>query len=218
MQNKEPKVFVVDGDLQYYRMFKDEGWRVVGAMDEADMIQFTGGADVSPALYNQHEHPRTGAWPDRDKREQLIFRWAIEHAIPMAGICRGGQFLNVMCGGSMWQDVNNHATGGLHLAVDKRWPDLQFYVTSTHHQMMVPGPQAEIVLTAAECTLRERCSPLSQVQIIEQAPGNGEDIEAVFYKQEDAFCFQPHPEYRLSAPKLAKFYFDYIDEFFQFRA
>lgn len=218
MSTASPKVFVVDGDLQYYKMFRDFGWKVVSTLEEADLVQFTGGADVSPVLYGQHEHPRTGALPDRDKREQLIWRWAQEHATPCAGICRGGQFLNVMCGGAMWQDVNNHAIGKLHSVRDARYPEIHFEATSTHHQMMIPGPDAEIVLTAMLCTSKEKCSPINQESKIIIAPGDGKDIEAVYYKKEDCFCFQPHPEYQRQAPALAKFYFDYLDEFFALRS
>lgn len=213
-----PTVFLVDGDLQYFKMFRDEGWKVVSTLEEANLIQFTGGADVTPALYNQHAHPRSMYNPDRDKREQLMFRWGIEHATPMAGICRGGQFLNVMCGGQMWQDVTDHATGKLHMAQDARYKEIHFSVTSTHHQMMIQGPGSEVILIAKECSRREKCSPLNSPDEVIAAPGDGYDIEALYYKTEDCFCFQPHPEYKVQAPNLAKFYFDYIDEFFDLRA
>jgi gamma-glutamyl-gamma-aminobutyrate hydrolase PuuD len=110
-----PKVFVVDSDVRITRMFMANNWLVVPSAKEADLIQFTGGADVSPMLYGEPKHPRTYCDPNRDQHEANIFWNNIDK--PKAGICRGGQFLNVMSGGSMWQDVDNHAIGGTHAAV-----------------------------------------------------------------------------------------------------
>lgn len=67
---------------------------------------FTGGQDVSPALYG--ERPLSGleeTCPARDEMETELLRLALEMDKPILGICRGIQFLNAPLGGTLWQDI-----------------------------------------------------------------------------------------------------------------
>ena len=113
-----PRVFVVGSSFgAYHDMFRRYGWEIAKSYDEADLLQYTGGEDVSPSLYGRTKHPRSYINRERDMRERIIFLRALKDGKPQAGICRGGQFLNVMCGGSLWQDVNNHAIAGKHADV-----------------------------------------------------------------------------------------------------
>ena len=68
---------------------------------------FTGGQDVNPKLYGQEKRKHCGEICDmRDRMETYIFREAIlNQNKPALGICRGIQFLNVMLGGSLHQDI-----------------------------------------------------------------------------------------------------------------
>lgn len=110
----------------------------------------------------------------------------------MVGICRGAQFLNVMCGGELFQHVNNH-NKGQHEAVCTETGEI-YNVTSAHHQMMIPSEEGEVLLVANETTERvfvERASVTAESLV--GLPKD--DIEAVFYEEEMCLCFQPHPEY-----------------------
>lgn len=180
----------------YATMFKERGWEVVSNIDDADLIQFTGGEDVSPSLYNELRHPRTGCNPIRDNNEKEIYNWGLANGIPMTGICRGGQFLNVMNGGKMWQDVDNHANSN-HRAFARGhigWVN----VTSTHHQMMRPNTQVEhlVLMTAKESTYREHVG--STGIVMKNSLFNGkydDDVESVYYPNTLTLCYQPHPEF-----------------------
>ncbi len=77
------------------------------------LVCFTGGSDVSPELYG-HRNLESGCNKARDEKEVLIFEMAKKHGIPMTGICRGSQFLNVMCGGTMVQHLLASHGGGRH--------------------------------------------------------------------------------------------------------
>lgn len=188
-------------------MFRSAGWKVLKRdIVTADLIQFTGGHDVSPELYGEIKHPSTGTNPMRDAREQLIFKQGIAAGIPMAGICRGGQFLNVMCGGKMWQHVDNHATGQHHIAWDMATGE-ELSVTSTHHQMMIPGPNSRSIMVAKESRCRHRMRNGHEVGVYDANPI---DIEAIHYPLMNVFCFQPHPEFA-NEDVLATAYFEYLD-------
>ena len=65
-----------------------------------------GGHDVEPALYGQALLPECGELcRSRDKLEGRLLTWALERDIPILGICRGAQMLNVHLGGTLYQDL-----------------------------------------------------------------------------------------------------------------
>jgi putative glutamine amidotransferase len=72
-----------------------------------DGFLFTGGQDVNPKLYGQEKSGRCGEVCDiRDRMEAYIFREAVlNQNKPALGICRGIQFINVLLGGSLYQDI-----------------------------------------------------------------------------------------------------------------
>jgi len=207
-----PKVFIVENyTFQYTRMFQEKGWEVIDKLTEADLIQFTGGEDVSPSLYGQYPHPRTSSSLQRDLREKIIFERAKALFIPMAGICRGAQFLNVMCGGSLWQHVEGH--GQPHMAYD-HIHKVEIKVTSTHHQMMIPPNNKNLyctLLTANENKIKQKGFSLrcknKEKDII--SVFNKVDIEAIFYWDSQILCFQPHPEF-CKQEQLSTLYFEYL--------
>lgn len=188
-----PKVFIVGPGVEYALMYEEEGWQVVSNMLDADLIQFTGGEDVTPEIYGQAKHPETVCNPMRDDREQVIFRLARSKNMPMVGICRGGQFLNVMCGGRMWQHANHHCVEK-HDTVDVA-TGVHYECSSTHHQMMMPGKKAKVIGVAKESTRKESCGPHPDGKVFRVIAPKSDDIEAVFYEEQRVLCFQPHPEF-----------------------
>lgn len=65
-----------------------------------------GGGDVDPALYGEVPHPKTcDVDTGRDAFEIALAQAALVHDIPVLGICRGAQVLNVALGGSLRQDL-----------------------------------------------------------------------------------------------------------------
>jgi putative glutamine amidotransferase len=80
--------------------------RLFGAM--AGLV-LTGGADLDPALYHEAVAGAVDLDPDRDGLDLLAWREAERRAVPVFGICRGLQAINVFSGGSLIQDVPSHA-------------------------------------------------------------------------------------------------------------
>ncbi|AIQ47308.1 amidotransferase [Paenibacillus sp. FSL R7-0273] len=71
-----------------------------------DGFLFTGGHDINPELYGEKAEAVCGEWCDeRDRMEQLLFDQVIELDKPAFGICRGLQLFNVLCGGTLYQDI-----------------------------------------------------------------------------------------------------------------
>jgi putative glutamine amidotransferase len=75
-------------------------------LDLVDGLILAGGADIDPSMYGTEPHPETkGTVPERDRTELAIARRAAERDIPLLGICRGMQVLNVARGGTLRQHV-----------------------------------------------------------------------------------------------------------------
>jgi putative glutamine amidotransferase len=71
-----------------------------------DGLVLAGGADIDPASYGQAAHEKTTATvPERDAFEIALVRAAIERDLPLLGICRGMQLINVACGGTLLQHL-----------------------------------------------------------------------------------------------------------------
>ena len=77
-----------------------------------DGLLLTGGQDVDPALYGAPASPLCGErCPKRDRLEPLLFRRAMEDDKPVLGICRGIQLMNVLLGGTLYQDLPAQLSG-----------------------------------------------------------------------------------------------------------
>lgn len=199
---------------RYHVMFRDHpDYKIVYNPGEADLIQFTGGEDVSPYLYGQQHHPETRTNISRDLEEVSLYKRYVGKT-PMAGICRGAQLLWVMNGGELYQHVDGHATGEMH----KLWKDAvgikgkQFIceVTSTHHQMMAHPLDHDIlgeVLAYSDESERKEFVAANGT-IVGSRIWPNKDIEVALFSDTDCLCFQPHPEH--GKGMCQDYYFDLL--------
>ena len=100
-----------------------------------------GGADVDPGSYGAKPHGETATtWPERDRFELALAHRALERDIPLLGICRGMQMLNVACGGTLDQHLPEALGHEGHRAVPGTFSD--------HEVVVEPGTLAERALGA----------------------------------------------------------------------
>jgi putative glutamine amidotransferase len=80
-----------------------------GLLDVLDGLILAGGRDVDPATYGAEPHPATDPpRTERDAFEIALARRALERDLPLLGICRGMQVMNVARGGTLVQDLAEH--------------------------------------------------------------------------------------------------------------
>lgn len=167
-------------------------------LDGLDGLVITGGRDVDPARYGQAPHSSTDEPAlDRDAWEFALVRGALARGLPVLGICRGAQVLNVALGGTLHQhlpDVVGHYQHQLGNAV-----------FSTSKIQTVPGTRLAALIgttTDAQCYHHQAIAELGKGLMASAWDPDGV-IEAV-EKHGDAFvvAVQWHPEERLDDLRL----------------
>jgi putative glutamine amidotransferase len=87
------------------------------ALDLVDGLMLAGGSDIDPSAYGALPHPETRRTrPERDRFELALAHRALERGLPVLGVCRGMELLNVALGGTLEQhldrlDVHRHTPG-----------------------------------------------------------------------------------------------------------
>lgn len=99
-----------------------------------DGFLFTGGQDVSPAVYGAEKLPCCGeTCPARDAMEGKLLELALEADKPILGICRGIQFMNAALGGTLYQDLPTQRESAVGHAMKPP------YDAAAHSVTILPG-------------------------------------------------------------------------------
>ena len=162
-------------------------------LDKLDGVMLTGGEDVNPDYYNEEHSENLGGVNDaRDDFEIMIFKKASDRSMPIFGVCRGLQLINVAMGGTLYQDIPSEKPSEIKHAVYDQGPG------PAHSINIVPGSLLEKMLGATTYGVNtrhhqgiEKLAP--ELKITAWSPDSiPEAIEA--YPIRPIFAVQFHPE------------------------
>ncbi len=135
-------------------------------LSRLDGLLLSGGGDVDSVRYDEEARPVLGSIDTQlDELEFSLVAWALQEDMPILGVCRGMQLLNVALGGSLYQDLGEDYPGvmehcrrelprntlihNIHVATGSRMEQIldtnELWVNSLHHQAIkVPGANVYI--------------------------------------------------------------------------
>lgn len=103
-------------------------------LDRVDGVIFSGGADVQPSLYGEEKLPFCGETCEkRDAQESYMIGLALEIHKPFLAICRGFELLNVVLGGTLYQDIEQQMSDKI------KHPRYEVPRTKVHGMRVVKG-------------------------------------------------------------------------------
>ena len=112
---------------------------------QLDGIIFTGGEDFAPAYFGQEEHEKLGEVNvTRDTYDLTLFKLAKDRNIPILGICRGLQLINVAMGGTLYQDLPSQKPSDINHRQDEEG------TVATHSVSIVEGSMMHQILGQKE--------------------------------------------------------------------
>lgn len=168
-----------------------------------DGLLLSGGADVDPARYGEPAAGARGLEPERDALEDEAYRAALSRRVPILGVCRGLQAINVLGGGSLVQHLEGHESAPYPS------PDV-----TRHPLELAPGSRLALILGEStdlevnsyhhQAVTADRLAPGLRVAATADHAGLGELVEAVESTDPDHWLIgvQCHPERTESSPPV----------------
>ncbi|MCD7729128.1 MAG: gamma-glutamyl-gamma-aminobutyrate hydrolase family protein [Clostridia bacterium] len=131
-----PIILPLHGDVQ--NAFK--------VLDMCAGLLLTGGHDVSPELYGEKAKPTCGkVCAERDRLEAALYAQAVKEDKPVLGICRGIQLINVLQGGTLYQDLPTQFNSSVSHRMSPPYDSVCHYVNINKGSPLYKVLQAERV-------------------------------------------------------------------------
>lgn len=158
----------------------------------ADAILIMGGDDVDPRWYGgTPDYPHEGThWPRADAGQMALVRLAVEENIPLLGICRGMQVINVAMGGTLVQDMNQPGHRSATLMQDHHFARHGVDIDPSSHLATALGELADLEVHSAHHQCVEQVG--DDLEVVAHAPDGV--IEAVEHRSAPVIGVQWHPE------------------------
>jgi putative glutamine amidotransferase len=166
-------------------------------------LLITGGADLDPALYGETPNGAKAPDPGRDEIDGAAFSAATARGIPILGVCRGLQAVNVFSGGGLVQHLDDHESlpYPAHAAEATRH-ELRLVPGTRLHRLLHGQSEIEVNSFHHQAVDRTRLAPgLRASGLVAHVAG---DLAEALEAEDDErwlFAIQCHPERRESSPR-----------------
>ncbi len=171
------------------------------SLDGVAGLLLSGGGDINPKYWDEEVHPKAQLDDERDEMEFKLIKAAWEKGIPILGICRGEQILNVALGGSMVQDIPDHfgCDSSVHQHGTPDSPEVRHMVSVTHNSRLFQllGAASVPVNSRHHQAVKELAPDLRAVAFHPQTLKDGKPlVEGIEAKDMDRWVVgvQWHPE------------------------
>jgi putative glutamine amidotransferase len=168
--------------------------KLTDLLSRLDGLLLPGGIDLHPSHYGEEVHPLTEkADLELDEFEITLASWALQNDIPVLGICRGMQLINIVLGGTLIQDIDDQYPDSIAHS-NRVWSRAHL----AHNIIVEPGSRMETILGTREVkvnSLHHQAikEPGKGVRITGRAPdGVPELLEVTGYRF--VMAAQCHPE------------------------
>lgn len=173
--------------------------RAAGLLERIDGLVLAGGIDIDPAAYGGEWPPAQTPDPPRDALERELAIGAIERDVPVLGICRGMQIINIAYGGTLHRDVE-------HEEVEPVTED-GFAGVRRHRVELDPGSRVRAAFDRPEVEvycLHHQAPDLIGAGLTVTARATDGMVEALELEDDGRFCLgvQWHPEQMADSPEL----------------
>ncbi|MEX0626259.1 MAG: gamma-glutamyl-gamma-aminobutyrate hydrolase family protein [Chloroflexota bacterium] len=168
-----------------------------------DGLLLSGGADIDPARYGEAPAGARAAEPGRDALEDEAFHAAMEAGVPILGVCRGLQAINVFAGGSLVQHLDDHESSPYPS------PDVtrhRLELSGGSRLAAILGDSNDLVVNSYhhQAITADRVAPGLRISAVAEHADAGELVEGVESTDPDRWLIgvQCHPERTESSPPV----------------
>jgi len=180
-------------------------------IDRATGLVLCGGIDVAPERYGETIRPdaEVEVAPERDALEWSLLDFAQARRLPVWGVCRGFQLLNVYLGGTLWQDLPTQHPSAIHHSVTDT-PDT---LAHTVHIAEPGAPVADRLHEGSPVNSRHHQAVKRLADgLVPVAFSPDELIEAAYLDRDDWWVrgVQWHPENLIALPEQRNLWIDFV--------
>jgi putative glutamine amidotransferase len=182
---------------------RDSQARRAEAWAAMDGLLLSGGADIDPARYGEPSGGTRDVEPERDQLEDEAYRAALAAGVPVLGVCRGLQAINVFAGGSLVQHLDGHESAAYPSPAVNRHP---LELAGGSRLAMILGESGDLDVNSYhhQAITADRLAPGLRVSATAEHSGAGELVEAIESTDPDRWLVgvQCHPERTESSPPV----------------
>ena len=168
-----------------------------------DGLLLSGGADIDPARYGEAPNGSRNAEPGRDALEDEAFSAAMQAGVPVLGVCRGLQAINVFAGGSLVQHLDGHESAAYPSPEVTRH---RLELTSGTRLASILGESSELEVNSYhhQAITADRLAPGLRIAAVADHSDAGELVEGVESTDPERWLVgvQCHPERTESSPPV----------------